>query len=556
MSQSVIDQIRAELVSGIRIYERRHRRRRGLAMASVVVVTVLVSGLALRWRADDDARTHLGVVIPAVSPLPGLNEIPPPPPGLYPTQFAWTGGQLIVTFVSEQRATTALAYNVDTASWLSVPDPPIQLGEDTAVAWTESELIACCAFGGTDAAAYDPATSTWRSLPDAPISGPGSAVWTGKELIVVAEGGAASFDPSSSSWRSLPPSPTPSPRTKTVWTGTSVIAWPAPSTRTTFTGSSFDPATDTWTMLPSPPEHAWPAIPDIAWLGNELVLLGGLPGTSGPPEHFVAARYAPAAAAWTPLPAVLPEPQPFEGNLGSHTTLWTGNVLLVHVGALASGVPGISSDGALLAYSPQDDTWRFLGKTSETALRPIGLVGDRVMLTANGRYFLSDSTWNPLLVPSPTDDPDIGTVSAEVPDSAPFSVVVSPLRRSEETTGTSAAPERHLVHDLEITFTQPTTYAGLDIAVTSAENPPKLVVTGGQCSAQREPGQDLSHLVSCTLIGRLPSPVEEGQVRSELVRVDAGLPSMATFEPGQYVAEIEIRAGGQDHRVRLTYTLR
>jgi hypothetical protein len=88
----------------------------------------------------------------------------------------------------------------------------------------------------------------------------------------------------------------------------------------------------------------------------------------------------------------LPEPHPAEGNLGSQVTLWTGADLLLFADSLASGW---SASGALFAYDPAANSWRLVGDTKQTALRPTAMAGDRVLLERDRTYYLSDPGWRP-----------------------------------------------------------------------------------------------------------------------------------------------------------------
>jgi hypothetical protein len=417
MSRSVVEQIRVDLVDGIGRYEQAQRRRRRRAVsvvASVAAILVVVAAGVAVWEARHDDRSRVVLVTRSPAPLAGLDEVPAPPgpgslsaEGLRGLSPVWTGTELLaVGELSDDTGTAVgLSFDPTTQRWRRLPEPPVDLGWRPASAWTGEELIVCCGAGpdssapdSSAAAAYDPDTNAWRTLPDAPVQGYAAASWTGDRVIVAAMSGAAAFDPSSEEWNQLPAPPGSGSPVRAAWSGRDLYVWPAPASRTVATGAVLDPATDRWSALPEPPDASWPAIPDLVWTGDSLVVLGGLPGArAGDSQRFVGARYDPATGAWAPLPEPLPEPESCECNLGSHASLWTGRDLLVVVGALASGT---SADGVLLAYDPADDAWRTVGDTTDTALVPIAALGDRVLLGRGDRYYLTDPGWRPAPAPA------------------------------------------------------------------------------------------------------------------------------------------------------------
>lgn len=413
MSRSVIEQIRDELVTGAERYELRRRRIRAAAVS--VVLAVVVGAGALVWNADTAGRSKVLVQpgttsttgkgpLPTLTPgpLPGLAQLPPPPgTEALPTAPVWTGHEfLFVGITVDDGPIMALSYNVDTREWREIAHPPSTIGRLATAVWTGQELIVCCggAPEGSGAAAYDPATDTWRLLPDPPVHNYTTAAWTGTDVIVVASDGIASFDPARNAWTSLPTPSELATFNKSLWTGHDLVVWPSPGARAVHTGEVYNPETREWSALPAPPERSWPAMPDIAWLDGSLVVIGGLPGATAGSERLVGARYDRSTNTWAPLPEPLPEPHPAEGNLGSQLTLWTGKELLMFAGGLASGW---SATGVLSAYDPTRDSWRLVGDTKETALRPVVMAGDRVLLERDGNYYLSQPGWVPTAPASP-----------------------------------------------------------------------------------------------------------------------------------------------------------
>lgn len=129
----------------------------------------------------------------------------------------------------------------------------------------------------------------WRRGSPAPLFHRDFAaqVWTGTELVVWGgdpdgDSGAA-YDPKADAWRAIAPAPIPARcQGATAWTGREVLVWgracrltPGPSpgrSRYATAGAAYDPAADTWRVLPTGPTEAG-SIATSVWTGGELVVL-------------------------------------------------------------------------------------------------------------------------------------------------------------------------------------------------------------------------------------------------------------------------------------------
>ena len=407
MSSSVIEQIRDELVAGAERFDRRRRRVRSATVVTALVG--IVAATAVVWSAGNEGGSKVLVRPDATSttarrpapplttgPLPGLVELPPPPgANALPSSPVWTGREfLFVGTTRDEGPLVALSFDVDTHAWREIARPPSTIGRLATTVWTGRELIVCCGAApeGSAAAAYDPTANRWRVLPDPPVHGYTTALWTGADVIVVAPDGVASFDPERDTWTALPTPPALASFNKSAWTGHDLVVWPAPSAREVYAGERYDPDTRTWSTLAAPTRGSWPAVPDVVVGDGSLFLLGGLPAPGSGSERFVGARFDLSTGTWDALPDPLPEPHGCECNLGSQVSLWTGRDLLVFNDALASGA---STHGVLMAYDPAHNSWRRVGDTLETALRPAAMAGDRVLLERDGSYYLSEPRWRP-----------------------------------------------------------------------------------------------------------------------------------------------------------------
>jgi hypothetical protein len=152
-------------------------------------------------------------------------------------------------------------------------------------------------------------------------------VWTGTELVVW--GGdpdgdtGAAYDPKADAWRAIAPAPIPARcQGASAWTGREVLVWgracrltPGPSpgrSRYATAGAAYDPAADTWRMLPTGPIEAG-SLATSVWTGGELVVLNPVSPTG---------VFDPARGRWRTLP---PLPRPFT----SIAAQWTGREVVV-----------------------------------------------------------------------------------------------------------------------------------------------------------------------------------------------------------------------------------
>jgi hypothetical protein len=273
----------------------------------------------------------------------------------------WTGRELL------RWGCEPLAFDPAADHWRRLPQAPT--GQGIAV-WTGKDMIGwgggCCGDMSADGAAYDPATNRWRKLapsPLAPEQGPIGA-WTGHELILLVSGidvgdgkpqpgrfaRAAAYDPATDTWRRIAPMPEPDGALggTAVWDGKELLVVGAgPQARDAL---AYDPAANRWRRLASIEPGRRGAT--VVWTGKRLLLWGGLrfdPSSSSPPvlaSHGLA--YDPNTDRWSPLPR-----WPLAARDGS-AVAWTGRQLLVWGGAVSTRDDRRSTylaDGA--AFTPE-----------------------------------------------------------------------------------------------------------------------------------------------------------------------------------------------------------
>lgn len=250
------------------------------------------------------------------------------------------------------------------AGWVGMnvvgaPSPRSQM----SVVWTGTEMII---WGGTgdgftekaDGARYHQGFNTWAPMAPAPAELEArfehTAVWTGTEMI--------------------------------VFGGIKVDGYLENEVWTTFNnGARYNPANNTWTMLPNTPQApASRSAHTAVWTGQEMLIWGGrtMPGST---YLNSGARYKPPPVnSWTPI-TVENAPQP---RL-SHAAAWTGNEMVIW-GGYVDDSPLAVTAGA--QYNPVCDSW------TPTPLEdaPVGRFFGRpdcAVWTADGMFFYGG--WGP-----------------------------------------------------------------------------------------------------------------------------------------------------------------
>jgi N-acetylneuraminic acid mutarotase len=205
-------------------------------------------------------------------------------------------------------------YNPSADSWktITTEGAPSKRCANTAV-WTGKEMIVWGGANATralnDGARYNPARDSWK-----PVSADGApsprlahvAVWTGKEMIVWGgttretdtEGvyfeNGARYNPETDTWRPLSTIGAPKGRVvgTAVWTGKEMIVWGGANdaqaregeagfdpNRYIGTGARYNPATDTWTEMTLTGAPSPRVAPSGVWTGEGLLFFGGYNGT-------------------------------------------------------------------------------------------------------------------------------------------------------------------------------------------------------------------------------------------------------------------------------------
>jgi hypothetical protein len=192
----------------------------------------------------------------------------------------WTGKEmlLLATWITCsggtcQYSTGARAYDPGKNAWRTIPAPPTEAGgANFAVSvWTGSQWLL---VGGsvtkwgdvepiTGGYAFNPSTNKWSALATPPIEvrmATGVFAASSSELIVFNDTTGAAYNPASNTWRTIADNPLPDGRLTPVYAnGRVVAAFPISTPEDcdcSFpqnVAASYDPKTDTWMTLPTPP---------------------------------------------------------------------------------------------------------------------------------------------------------------------------------------------------------------------------------------------------------------------------------------------------------------
>ena len=121
-----------------------------------------------------------------------------------------------------------------------------------------------------------------------------------------------------------------------------------------FAGASYDPTTDTWSLLSTQGGPSYRVGYAIAWTGKELAVWGGM---TTPNNHALntGALYDPQADAWRPMSAGCG----LSGRYG-HTAVWDGAGVIIWGGyVIGAGQTQIKWLKTGARYDPIADSWEF-----------------------------------------------------------------------------------------------------------------------------------------------------------------------------------------------------
>src|SRR5437763_4098242 len=197
--------------------------------------------------------------------------------------IGWGGGCCGAAF------SDGVAYDPARNRWRKLPAGPLAGSQSPVGAWTGRELVILVGNLNPDghpwparlarAAAYNPAANAWRRLAPLPGGVAATAVWDGREVLVLTAGGAGfGLDPAANRWRRLTRLGFGGTGAAVAWTGRRLPVWDSRSAG----GAAYDPAANRVAALPRSPLRARQDFVS-AWTGRALIVWGGHPPSSGKP---------------------------------------------------------------------------------------------------------------------------------------------------------------------------------------------------------------------------------------------------------------------------------
>jgi N-acetylneuraminic acid mutarotase len=307
------------------------------------------------WGGADGAGTYLstgGRYNPATDSWTATSNVAVPSARASHTAV-WTGSVMVVWGGG---SITGGRYDPLTDSWTatSTDGAPAALGYSPPAVWTGSLMIVwVSAKIPNSAGRYDPATDTWMPVSDvgAPFNRGGTAVWTGREMLIWGVGEGGRYDPVTDTWTPISTvgadTGDASGANSAVWTGEVMVVWGGnEGIYPLNSGGRYDPATDTWqptsTVDAPPGRYGHTAV----WTGSRMIVWGGAYGNSS------GGRYDPVTDSWTPTSTV----GPASGDFAS--AVWTGSRMIVWGGSALwtdwFWTPSVNEGGR---YDPATDSW-------------------------------------------------------------------------------------------------------------------------------------------------------------------------------------------------------
>lgn len=261
-----------------------------------------------------------------------------------------------------------------------------------------------------------PILEGWTPMAASPLSGRSGAVsaWTGSELLVWRGDGAfadvctvvggvtrcgeqapadgAAYDPATDTWRMLPPAPVDQDQGDQlnyagVWTGSELVVWGGPDG----TGAAYDPASDAWRTIAAGPLVSGTRDTTMVWTGSEAIVLGPSQTKTDPVlgSGPGVAAYDPFTDRWRVLAS--------SGTDGLDlAAVWCGGAVLV----VDETVPSVEPAATAHRYDPSADRWTTIDGPPLAATSELVCGGQQVIAVGRGTGGTEPAPTG-LAVPSP-----------------------------------------------------------------------------------------------------------------------------------------------------------
>ncbi len=333
------------------------------------------------------------------------------PSARYHHSAVWTGTNMIVwggSGAGSSVTNTGGVYVPASDTWLAtLADGSAPTARDQHTAVWDSTNAKMIVWGGSNVGAlntgsrYNPSNNTWAAVDTIGTYVPTSrtlhsAVYTGSRMIIwggnnagVFNNTGSSYDPALDTWSQVQIAGSPSIRNQhtAVWTGSDMIVWGGYSGSANLnTGGIYNVAGNSWTatsVLTNVPvaREAHSAV----WTGTEMIIFGGTNGSA----LNSGSAYNAGADTWSLIT--------ISGNARQdHEAAWTGSKMVIWGGNITSG----SYDtGEALAWP--GNTWTPIAKDTNTPVargkHTAVWTGSAMLVFGgyNGRYVATGATYVP-----------------------------------------------------------------------------------------------------------------------------------------------------------------
>jgi len=360
-------------------------RQSGVPSARYYHTAVWTGSEMIIWGGTDgtDALQNGGRYNPAADSWTPTSLSAPCPSARKNHTAVWSGTEMIVwsgSDTSDVLLNDGGKYDPATDIWSAVSTlgPCPEVRQFATAVFISGEMVV---WGGSAAGdvplntggRYNPASDIWISATSTSgacpaarrfhtaVAGNGEMmVWGGEGTGLSVLGNGSSYNPASDTWTAISGTGAPSARRyhTAVWTTSLMIVWGGEDGSSSLqSGSRYDPSSGTWTATPTTGSCPTARYQHTAvWTGADMIIWGGYWPTNSGGKYNLSGDSWTATSLGTNVPA----------GRQYHTAVWTGSEMIVWGGESLGPTIQLNSGGR---YTPATDSW---AATSTLSPCPVG----------------------------------------------------------------------------------------------------------------------------------------------------------------------------------------